>query len=149
MLIPIKFPLESSNGPPLPQFQETNQHSMIIKLRRETRIIYLWHFERQEYDNTINIYAWNEKKNLENLFPGLIAASVWIPPPIVTPVWLNISRLRPLITPTVRVWSKPNGFPMAKHCWPTFREEEPPTFIGLNRSPEASTWRVERQTKRT
>jgi len=75
---------------------------------------------------------------LTDLFPGLMAASVWTPPPIVTPVWLKMSRSSPLITPTVRVWSKPNGFPIAKHCCPTLREDDCPTLIGLNRSSEAS-----------
>lgn len=79
------------------------------------------------------------RRSRTHLFPGLMAASVWMPPPIVTPVLLTISRFSPLITPTVRVWSKPKGFPIAKHCWPTLRTEDWPTLIGFKRSAEAST----------
>lgn len=83
------------------------------------------------------------------LFPGLIAASVWIPPPMVTPVWLKMSRLRPLMTPTVRVWSKPNGFPIAKHCCPTLREFDCPTLIGLRSVSGASTFKTARSLARS
>ena len=43
-------------------------------------------------------------------FPGLMAASVWMPPAMTPPVWLEMTRLRPDTAPVVRVWSKPNGF---------------------------------------
>jgi len=45
--------------------------------------------------------------------PGLIAASVWMTSWIGRPLTDRISRPRPLMTPVVSVWSRPNGLPIA------------------------------------
>lgn len=99
----------------------------------KTKVLKLVKFERKL------VLVQISKGALCYLFPGFMAASVWIPPPIVTPVLLKISRLSPLITPTVSVWSNPNGFPIAKHCCPTFRDDDSPTLIGFKISLGAST----------
>jgi hypothetical protein len=78
-------------------------------------------------------------QGIKHLFPGLMAASVWIPPPITTPVWLWMSRFSPLTTPTVRVWSNPNGFPMAKHRCPTRSLDDCPNLTGRSSSIGALT----------
>lgn len=160
VLIPIKFPLESSKGPPL-QFQNKQQmmHQLLwiyvyLFFLSNANIFSFWpRFQewqerlgceerslmtRKEEDKITSSKNFHYNESYTNLFPGLIAASVWIPPPIVTPAWLKISRFNPLITPTVRVWSKPKGFPIARHCCPTFRKDDCPTLIGFNRSSEAS-----------
>jgi len=64
--------------------------------------------------------------------PGLIEASVWITPCIFRPLTAVISRCRALTIPVVRVWSNPNGLPIAKTFWPTNRLLDVPIFIGLN-----------------
>ena len=66
--------------------------------------------------------------------PGLIAASVWIPPLINDPAWLWIVRPRPETTPVVRVWSNPNGLPIAKTAWPTLTLLDAPFAIGVMNS---------------
>ena len=49
---------------------------------------------------------------------------------MIAPVALLMSRLSPLSTPAVSVWSKPKGLPMAKQRWPTRSEEESPRGRG-------------------
>jgi hypothetical protein len=43
----------------------------------------------------------------------LIAASVWMPPVIVAPFGAWRSRCSAETTPVVKVWSRPNGLPIA------------------------------------
>ena len=45
--------------------------------------------------------------------PGLIAASVWMPPVIVAPFGAWRSRWSAETTPVVKVWSRPKGLPIA------------------------------------
>ena len=54
--------------------------------------------------------------------PGLIAASCWMTPKMGRPVRPDISRSSPLTSPDVRVWSRPNGYPMAYVDCPTATE---------------------------
>lgn len=121
VLIPIKFPFEFNKGPPL-RWEKKN-----LPTKKSKQCSFF-------FQGSLLRFC------LLYLFPGLIAASVWIPPLIVTPVWLKMSLFSPLMTPTVRVWSKPNGFPIARHCCPTFRDDEFPIRIGFNNSSGASTW---------
>jgi hypothetical protein len=62
--------------------------------------------------------------------PGLIAASVWTTPWILRPVTDSIVLPSALTIPVVSVSSRPNGFPIAKTLWPTFRSRLVPTRIG-------------------
>mmetsp|Transcript_131587 Transcript_131587/g.227945 ORF Transcript_131587/g.227945 Transcript_131587/m.227945 type:complete len:208 (-) Transcript_131587:367-990(-) len=66
------------------------------------------------------------------LFPGLMAASVWITPSMGLPLWLEIWRPVPETTPVVSVWSRPNGFPMASTDCPTCNSAEVPSLQGTN-----------------
>ncbi len=65
--------------------------------------------------------------------PGLMAASVWMKSSKRPP----ITRLLPLMTPTVTVWSRPKGLPMAITASPTFASAERPN--GTVGSPVIST----------
>mmetsp|Transcript_33688 Transcript_33688/g.104616 ORF Transcript_33688/g.104616 Transcript_33688/m.104616 type:complete len:277 (+) Transcript_33688:230-1060(+) len=65
------------------------------------------------------------------LFPGLIAASVWMSPRIFRPLTPFISLPRPLTMPLVRVWSRPKGFPIARTRCPTRRLDELPRSSGV------------------
>mmetsp|Transcript_5346 Transcript_5346/g.24692 ORF Transcript_5346/g.24692 Transcript_5346/m.24692 type:complete len:339 (+) Transcript_5346:1598-2614(+) len=82
-------------------------------------------------------------------FPGLIAASVWIPPLIKLPAWLWIVRPRPDTTPVVRVWSNPNGLPMANTAWPTLTPSDLPRAMGAMYSFGALTLRTARSLLRS
>ena len=62
--------------------------------------------------------------------PGLIAASVWITLVIGRPDGEVTSRPRPETTPTVRVWSRPNGLPIARVVCPTRSVALSPMVIG-------------------
>ena len=64
--------------------------------------------------------------------PGLMAASVWITFLMGTPLGPGVasSRPRPDTMPWVRVWSRPNGLPMANTFWPTCRPADAPTVTG-------------------
>ena len=65
------------------------------------------------------------------LFPGFIAASVCTTLRIGRPVFpLGSSLPKPLTIPVVSVWSKPNGFPIAKTFWPTCNDDDRPSGIG-------------------
>mmetsp|Transcript_6562 Transcript_6562/g.26636 ORF Transcript_6562/g.26636 Transcript_6562/m.26636 type:complete len:275 (-) Transcript_6562:369-1193(-) len=72
-------------------------------------------------------------------FPGLIAASVWIPPLIKLPAWLWIVRFKPETTPVVSVWSNPKGLPMANTACPTRTFLLTPTVAGAKNSLGAFT----------
>jgi hypothetical protein len=85
--------------------------------------------------------AWSKRTAPAYLFPGLMAASVWMPPPIRTPVTDWMSRSNPLTTPVVKVWSNPNGFPMARHRCPTRNRLESPNCRGRRTEGGADTWR--------
>ena len=74
------------------------------------------------------------------LLPGLMAASVWMPPLIRLPTALCTLRSSPLTTPEVRVWSKPNGLPMASTLWPTRTPELLPRGTGTS-SPAGAAMR--------
>ena len=56
----------------------------------------------------------DESRSAPPLLPGLIAASVWITFVIGRPDGDWTSRPRPETTPTVSVWSRPNGLPIAR-----------------------------------
>ncbi len=80
--------------------------------------------------------------------PGLMAASVctastmWVPKPV------RMSRPRAEMTPAVRVWSRPNGLPMAMTIWPTCRLAEVPRGSGphlLQRGEHVQHGDVQRQ----
>jgi len=71
--------------------------------------------------------------------PGLIDASVWITSEIGRPDMLLISRPRPEMTPVVRVWSRPNGLPIARTFMPTFSVADWPTGSGRSLAAGAST----------
>ena len=62
--------------------------------------------------------------------PGLMAASVWMPPVIVLPFGDCISRSVAETTPVVSVKSSPSGLPMATTCSPTLTAEESPIRTG-------------------
>mmetsp|Transcript_51309 Transcript_51309/g.127755 ORF Transcript_51309/g.127755 Transcript_51309/m.127755 type:complete len:251 (+) Transcript_51309:132-884(+) len=63
--------------------------------------------------------------------PGLTAASVWIRFRIVLPVVASMLLPKPDITPLVRVWSRPKGFPIASADCPTSTPLELPSRIGF------------------
>mmetsp|Transcript_28635 Transcript_28635/g.72866 ORF Transcript_28635/g.72866 Transcript_28635/m.72866 type:complete len:298 (-) Transcript_28635:467-1360(-) len=73
------------------------------------------------------------------LLPGLMAASVWMPPGMDDPTSDLISRLSPLTTPVVSVWSKPNGLPTASTCCPTRSPALEPSSAGCSSSGGALT----------
>ena len=61
--------------------------------------------------------------------PGLIAASVWMTSASSRPSAVGERRFSALMMPVVRVWSRPNGLPMAKaHC--DLRSSGSPRVIG-------------------
>ena len=66
--------------------------------------------------------------------PGLIAASVWITSRMMRPAGERNSRPSALITPTVSVWSSPNGLPTASTRRPTSRSAERPSASGTMRA---------------
>ncbi len=68
----------------------------------------------------------------------MIAASVWITSRIGRPPAESISRPTALMMPVVRVWSSPNGLPMANTFWPTSRSAERPTGMGRSLAAGAS-----------
>ena len=63
-------------------------------------------------------------------FPGLMAASVWITPRMLSPSSVEIVRPKPLTTPVVSVWSRPKGLPIANTLCPTSRSDAVPSARG-------------------
>mmetsp|Transcript_45013 Transcript_45013/g.113957 ORF Transcript_45013/g.113957 Transcript_45013/m.113957 type:complete len:228 (+) Transcript_45013:182-865(+) len=90
-----------------------------------------------------------ESRSGPPLLPGLMAASVWMPPPMTVPSWLRMSRPRPLMAPVVRVWSKPKGLPIARHSCPTRRLLEAPSCTGRSASGGALTFTTARSRRRS
>ena len=73
--------------------------------------------------------------NAPPLFPGLMAASVWISPLVTVSPDVSSSKVTPrfnaLITPVVTDWPYPNALPIAIAVSPTLMESESPTVATL------------------
>mmetsp|Transcript_13351 Transcript_13351/g.32631 ORF Transcript_13351/g.32631 Transcript_13351/m.32631 type:complete len:305 (-) Transcript_13351:199-1113(-) len=72
-----------------------------------------------------------ESSSTPPLFPGLMAASVWMTF-LMEDRPVDSSRPRPLMMPWVSVWSRPKGLPMANTRCPTSRSSEEPSATGLS-----------------